>query len=105
MVEIRSRRSRPTNTFRKMHYLQLPILTGLSILYCTTKCAICTTTSRIGQHMTCLSLKYSPLRNVLSEHELLGTTIFETAMNTPSCRETTKDLYTTGEKVRSHRKP
>jgi len=88
-----------------MHHLQLPILTGHSILYCTASCAICTTTSRIGQHVTCKSLKYSPLRNALSEHELLGTTIFETAMSTPSCRETTKDLYTTGEKVRSHRKP
>lgn len=85
-----------------MHYLQLPILTGL---YCTANCAIYTTTSRIGQHMTCMTLKYSPLRNVLSEHELLGTTIFETAMNIPSCRENTKDLYTTREKVRSHRKP
>jgi len=55
--------------------------------------------------MTFMSLQYAPLRNVLSEHELLGTRIFETAMNTPSCRETTKDLYTTGQKVRSHRKP
>jgi len=40
--------------------------------------------------MTCMSLKHSPLRNALSEHELLGTTILETAMNTHSCRETTK---------------
>jgi len=104
MVEIRSRMKATYKYFPQIRYLQLPILTGLSILHCTANCAICTT-SRIGQHMTCMSLKYSPLRNVLSEHELLGTTIFETATNTPSCRETTKDLYTTREKVRSHRKP
>jgi hypothetical protein len=105
MVEIRSRMKLTYKYFPKMHYLQPPTLTGRSILYCTANCAICTTISRIGQHMTFMSLQYSPLRNVLSEHELLGTRILETAMNTPSCRKTTKDLYTTGQKVRSHRKP
>lgn len=106
MVETRNGMKSTYTYFPKTHYLQLPILIGLSILYCTANYAICTTTSTIGRHMSFTSLKYSPLRNVLSKQELLGSTILDTtAKNTPSCREITKDFCTTGEKVRSHRKP